>query len=187
MTVPDDLLVKWKSFDKEKKVIAFYSDKSDYYPCFSNFFRHKPFNFIIPKWCGKFAGTSVPVEFSEKAIMLCKASLFSDEIKFHEIRLANTPMKAKQLGRKCKFNPNIWNKFVCKIAEEVVYQKFLLVDGLKQILVNTGDVLIAEAAPRDKIWGIGMSRTNPLVNIPSKWKGINILGWALMLTRSKLK
>jgi predicted NAD-dependent protein-ADP-ribosyltransferase YbiA (DUF1768 family) len=78
--------------------------------------------------------------------MLCKASLFSDENKFHEIRLADTPMKAKQLGRKCKFNQNIWNKFV--------YQKFLLIDGLKQILVNTGDVLIAGAAFRDKIWGI---------------------------------
>ncbi len=70
-----DLKNNWQNLD-EQDVIAFYSEKSNYYPSFSNFWVHDTFEFVIPEWCGKFAGNSVPIKFSEKAIMLCKASLF---------------------------------------------------------------------------------------------------------------
>ncbi len=182
-TIPSDLVSMWKSIDGEQKVIAFYSNNANYYPCFSNFWKHELFDFVIPEWCGEFAGTSVPVEFSEKAIMLCKASLFHDLKIFNQIIKADTPMKTKKLGRKCKFDQKIWNNYVCSIAKYVVYQKILSVPGLKQILLDTGDEIIAEAAPRDRIWGIGLEKNNTNCNFPSKWKGCNILGWALMEAR----
>ena len=46
---------------------------------------------------------------------------------------------------------------------------------------------IVEAAPNDKIWGVGMDKTNENISIPALWKGTNILGWALMEARDKFK
>ena len=46
---------------------------------------------------------------------------------------------------------------------------------------------IVEAALNDKIWGVGMDKTNENISIPALWKGTNILGWALMEARDKFK
>ena len=59
---------------------------------------------------------------------------------------------------------------------------------LKQFLFFIlGEDYIVEAAPNDKIWGVGMDKTNENISIPALWKGTNILGWALMEARDKLK
>ena len=50
-----------------------------------------------------------------------------------------------------------------------------------------GEDYIVEAAPSDKIWGVGMDKTNENISIPSLWKGTNILGWALMEARDKFE
>lgn len=178
----------WKSINTEKEVVLFYghNEKNDYKE-FSNFWPHEPFDFIIPEWCGMFAGNSYSVEFSEKAIMLCKASLFLDSDYFYKILKADTPQNCKALGRKCKFEHENWQNNVCNIAKSVVYQKFLKVKNLKEILLNTNDCLIAEASPRDIIWGIGFGKNNPKSKVPSQWRGTNILGWALMEARKDLK
>ena len=184
----DDLKKIWKLKTTQEEVVLFYghNEKNTYYQ-FSNFWRHKPFNFIIPKWCGIFGGNSYSVEFTEKAIMLCKASLFSDSEYFNKILIADTPQMCKALGRKCKFEQEKWQNHVCSIAKSVVYQKFLKVQNLKEILLNTNNLIIAEASPRDVIWGIGLGKTNPKSTIPSQWRGTNILGWALMEARKELK
>ena len=70
--------------------------------CFSNFYRHKPIKFTIPEWCGACAGKIVYIDFTEKAIMLCKASLMWDKESFNTILKADTPTKVKRLGRKVK-------------------------------------------------------------------------------------
>ena len=74
----------WKTLDSKQDVITFYSsvqlmNKSPPYNFFSNFWIHTdPYEFIIPEWCGKFKNTKTSIHFSEKAIMLCKASLMND-------------------------------------------------------------------------------------------------------------
>ena len=91
--------------------------------------------------------------------MLCKASIMNDSIRFQEILDSKTPLEAKKLGRKVTpFDPTIWNQNVCRIAKAVVECKFREVNGLKDILLSTENALIAEATPRDKIWGIGMGK-----------------------------
>ena len=50
-----------------------------------------------------------------------------------------------------------------------------------------GEDYIVEAAPNDKIWGVGMDKTDANISIPALWKGTNILGWALMEARDKFK
>ena len=51
---------------------------------------------------------------------------------------------------------------------------------------DTGDAVLAECAVRDQIWGIGLSMGDPNRFERSKWKGTNLLGYALMLVREQL-
>lgn len=46
---------------------------------------------------------------------------------------------------------------------------------------------LAECAVKDKVWGIGLSMTDPKRLEPSLWRGQNLLGFALMMVRKKLK
>jgi predicted NAD-dependent protein-ADP-ribosyltransferase YbiA (DUF1768 family) len=38
----------------------------------------------------------------------------------------------------------------------------------------------------DKIWGIGLKATDPAARKPKQWKGLNLLGIALMKVRKHL-
>ena len=46
-------------------------------------------------------------------------------------------------------------------------QKFERCGGLRDILLGTGDRLIAEASPTDRIWGIGKCTAVPFAFAPS--------------------
>lgn len=52
--------------------------------------------------------------------------------------------------------------------------------------LRTGDAVLVEASPRDRIWGIGMSASHPDATDPRKWLGENLLGFALMKARAAL-
>lgn len=57
----------------------------------------------------------------------------------------------------------------------------------KTVLLPTGDKVLAEAAPNDCIWGIGLSAKDARVQDPSQWQGRNELGIALMRAREHLR
>jgi predicted NAD-dependent protein-ADP-ribosyltransferase YbiA (DUF1768 family) len=59
--------------------------------------------------------------------------------------------------------------------------------ALKAHLLSTGDDVLVEASPTDRIWGIGMAASNPDAKNPSKWRGQNLLGKALMEVRARLR
>jgi ribA/ribD-fused uncharacterized protein len=52
--------------------------------------------------------------------------------------------------------------------------------------MDTGDKLIVEASPKDKIWGIGLHYTDDRIHDQSKWEGTNWLGEAIMKVRADL-
>jgi len=54
-------------------------------------------------------------------------------------------------------------------------------------LKKTGDAILAEASPQDKIWGIGMTADDPDAKNPDHWNGQNILGDILMEIRGSVK
>merc|ERR1712025_1083908 len=72
-------------------------------------------------------------------------------------------------------------------AFQVVYQKFSKTSSIRGVLLGTDDRLIAEATRQDRNWGIGIDVGDPRVQIPCKWQGANILGWALMEARAALR
>jgi ribA/ribD-fused uncharacterized protein len=51
----------------------------------------------------------------------------------------------------------------------------------------TDNKIIVEASPTDCIWGIGMYETNPDIEDITKWRGLNLLGQAIMNVRSVLR
>lgn len=70
---------------------------------------------------------------------------------------------------------------------EVLTVKFEQNPRLKDYLLATGDAVLVEAAPKDRLWGIGMGENNLDVENPKKWLGRNLLGKALMQVRDQLK
>ena len=83
-------------------------------------------------------------------------------------------------------NEKLWQSRVCDIAKHVVLFKFSSAQALRHHLLATGERLIAEAAPNDQVWGIGLDALNPDARQPCKWKGANVLGWALMEARNEI-
>jgi len=191
------LKTRWEALTWPHDVVEFKGSderqKSTELRCFSNFYDEMSFDFQIPaELCAPAMQLSnadriVRCEFSEKAIMLCKAVAMADRLGFEAIRRSSTPSEAKALGRQIEnWRQDLWDHLVCSVAYEVVYQKFQKLPALQPVLFNTRDCLIVEATRADSIWGIGMDKGNPEIRRPSQWQGSNILGWALTEVRAAL-
>ncbi len=49
-----------------------------------------------------------------------------------------------------------------------------------------GRRVLVEASPLDRIWGIGLAADDPRAGDPYRWRGLNLLGFALMRVREQL-
>ena len=119
--------------------------------------------------------------------MYQKAVLFNDQEVANTIALEPEPRKQKALGRKVKgFNDKKWNAKREKIVEDGNWWKFTRSkeDDLKKMLLETGDRILVEASPYDRIWGVGYSAANAEAN-RGNW-GENLLGKALMRVRDRI-
>lgn len=192
----DVLKARWAQTFPDSEVVGFYGhgERAGVYRCFSNFFDQSdmPFDFVVPaEFCARALGEVdrvVRCEFSEKAIMLCKAAAMGDRASYEELVHVKDPSTAKRIGREVlSFAQAVWDHIVCAVAFEVVHQKFSKTPALQPVLLQTGDRLIAEATRNDKNWGIGIDVGDRRVQSPSKWQGFNLLGWALMETRAILR
>ena len=70
---------------------------------------------------------------------------------------------------------------------EGCYAKFSQNPDMKEQLLATGDTIMVEASPMDKIWGIGRKASDPLARKIAQWKGLNLLGRVLMQVRETLR
>jgi ribA/ribD-fused uncharacterized protein len=125
---------------------------------------------------------------AEHWMMAQKAFLFKDGETLQKIYATQKPAHAKGLGREVKnFDAAIWEVKAYEFVVEGNCHKFSQNKNLKKFLLYTGDTIIVEAAPNDFIWGIGLSQDDKDAANPFKWKGTNLLGFALMEVRDKLK
>ena len=125
---------------------------------------------------------------TEQFMMASKARLFGDNEVFNEIMSATTPHDYKKLGRMVSgFVPETWNVRKYDIVVQGNKAKFSQNPVLKEYLLSTGDAILAEASPYDKIWGICLDREHAEKGSVEQWRGENLLGCALMEVRDWLK
>ena len=88
----------------------------------------------------------------------------------------------------CFHNPDEENGYLGNwyLSEfEVNGIKFSQNEELKEKLIATKDVILAECAVKDQIWGIGLSMKDENRFDMDKWRGQNLLGYALMMVREQ--
>ncbi len=123
----------------------------------------------------------------EQYMMYQKAMLFQDIITAEQILQTSNQGHIKMLGRSVKnYNDIIWNGMRQLIVYEGLLAKFQQNEDLHQKLLHTNDAILAECAVQDRIWGIGLSMTDENRFNISKWRGQNLLGFALMQVRNSL-
>ena len=139
-------------------------------------------------WPSTFLVEGVQYQSAEHFMMAEKARLFQDEQALADILSATHPAEAKKIGRRVRgFNPLTWADHRFEIVVRGNFEKFRQNEREGVFLRNTGDQVLVEASPRDRIWGIGMSKNHPNATQPSKWRGKNLLGFALMEARAQLR
>jgi ribA/ribD-fused uncharacterized protein len=123
----------------------------------------------------------------EQYMMHQKALTFGDTDTAKLIMKAEHPKDQKALGRQVKnFDKAKWDTVSIGIVYKGNYAKFSQNDELGDELLATGNKILVEASPYDTIWGIGMGEKEPGINDPANWKGLNLLGWSIMLVRKEL-
>ncbi len=125
---------------------------------------------------------------AEHFMMAAKARLFDDAEARSRVFAAASPADAKAIGRSVRgFESARWaaHRFELVVTGNVA--KFSADPALEQYLLQTGDAIFVEASPRDRIWGIGLGRNNPAATDPTRWRGQNLLGFALVEVRARLR
>lgn len=124
---------------------------------------------------------------NEHYMMYRKAILFDDAEMAQAILTAEDSGTAKKLGRNVRgFQQSVWNEHKLQIVVQGCMLKFHQCKYARRVLLATGTKILVEAAPRDRVWGIGMGKTNPSRFDPNTWRGQNLLGQALMIVRHNL-
>jgi ribA/ribD-fused uncharacterized protein len=98
------------------------------------------------------------------------------------------PGKAKSAGRKVRsFDEATWAEHRYGLVVAANEAKLGRHSALRGFLLATGDRVLVEAGPYDTVWGIGLAASQPEAARPSAWRGLNLLGFALMDVRTALR
>lgn len=139
-------------------------------------------------WPSPFAVDGVTFATAEHYMMWSKAQLFGDTSVASRVLRARHPDEAKTLGRNVRgFDESTWvdRRYGIVVAGSVA--KFGQNDDLKAFLLGTGERVLVEASPLDRVWGIGLAADDPRAADPDRWLGLNLLGRALMEAREVLR
>jgi ribA/ribD-fused uncharacterized protein len=152
----------------------FYSHTRSEHACFSQFYL-----------CHFQDEAGAEYTCAEQYMMAGKARTFGDQDTLAEIMEAADPATIKALGRRVRgFDQTRWETVRQVIVEHGNYLKFSQNKRLRKALLETGDKTLVEAARNDSIWGIGISVKDAAAG--AKWRGLNLLGRALMAARAAL-
>ena len=120
-------------------------------------------------------------------MMAEKARMFGDREMLLRIMETTIPKEMKGYGRAVSgFEKEVWDAACYEIVKRGNEAKFSQNPELWEFLRKTKNRILVEASPRDRIWGIGMGRGDPDAQCPLKWRGTNLLGFALTEVRDAL-
>lgn len=139
-------------------------------------------------WPSVFKVKGVEYSCAEQYMMAEKARLFRDEEVRRKILQAKHPKQMKAFGREVRgFDDQVWKKEAYGIVRRASEEKFRQNRELWAFLSHTKNRILVEASPVDRIWGIGLDKHDPNAENPFKWRGTNLLGFALSEARDKLQ
>ncbi len=84
------------------------------------------------------------------------------------------------------FDEGTWTARRWDLVVEGNVAKFGQDPALAAYLLGTGSRVLVEASPRDRVWGIGLAAGDERAADPARWRGLNLLGFALMEARRRL-
>lgn len=124
----------------------------------------------------------------EQYMMYRKAVCFGDDKVAAQILVTEDVAEIKTLGRLVSgYDKSLWNGVRQIVVYEGLLAKFSQNSELGGQLKKTGNTVLAECAVKDRIWGIGLSMHDSDRLDRAKWQGQNLLGYALMMVREKLR
>ncbi|MDC0770292.1 NADAR family protein [Streptomyces sp. HD] len=139
-------------------------------------------------WPSPFTVDGVEYATAEHWMMAGKARLFGDVEAERGVLEAGHPAGAKKAGRLVRgFDEGVWQRERFRIVVEGSVHKFAAHADLRGLLVGTGDRVLVEASPVDRVWGIGLAAGDDGAEDPERWQGPNLLGFALMEAREQLR
>ena len=141
-------------------------------------------------------------DYAEQPMMWLKAELFGDKDTAQLILEAKYPWDTrdkktgkvieyghKSLGKQVKgFDDQVWIVHRESIMDEVTYAKFSQIADLREGIIASDPLMIVEASPYDKIWGIGLEENDPRAWDEATWPPgvLNLLGKSCMRTRDRI-
>ncbi|WNI22156.1 NADAR family protein [Streptomyces sp. ITFR-16] len=139
-------------------------------------------------WPSPFTVGGVTYASAEHWMMAGKARLFGDAEAEERAVAAKSPAQAKKVGRLVRdFDDAVWVRERYGLVVAGSAHKFGQNPELAAYLRTTGDRVLVEASPLDRIWGIGLAADDPRAEDPARWRGLNLLGFALMEARAGLR
>lgn len=145
-------------------------------------------NGYLSNWyLSEFTVGGITFSSMEQFMMYQKAVCFGDKNTAGKILETDDVARIKALGRLVlNYDESCWNGIRQIVVYEGLIAKFSQNEGLKKRLKATGNAVLAECAVWDKIWGIGLSMKDADRFLVGRWRGQNLLGYALMMVREKL-
>lgn len=139
-------------------------------------------------WPSAFTVGDVRYATAEHWMMAGKARLFGDAEAERAALRAGSPAAAKKAGRLVRgFDETVWQRERFALVVEGSVHKFGSDPALRAYLLGTGNRVLVEASPVDRIWGIGLAADDERALDPARWRGLNLLGFALMEARERLR
>ncbi|MFI9824677.1 NADAR family protein [Streptomyces sp. NPDC052013] len=139
-------------------------------------------------WPSPFTVDGVEYATAEHWMMAAKARLFGDAEGERRVLEAGHPSQAKKAGRLVRgFDEALWRRERFGIVVEGSVHKFAAHAELREFLLGTGERVLVEASPVDRVWGIGLTASDDAATDPARWRGPNLLGFALMEARRRLR
>lgn len=139
-------------------------------------------------WRCEFVVDDVRYSSAEQFMMAEKARVCGDGETLARILTTHEPSLVKKLGREVRnYDEAKWSAARFAAVTRGSLAKFSATPALREFLLATGEAVLVEAAPRDRIWGVGLGRDNPLIHDPTKWRGQNLLGFALVTARARMR
>lgn len=137
-------------------------------------------------WPAPFVVDGVRYATAEHFMMAGKARVFGDAEAEASVLADDDPAHAKAVGRTVRgYDTATWAEHRVDVVTRGNVAKFGAHPDLAAFLAATGDAVLVEASPVDRLWGIGLAADHPDATHPERWPGLNLLGFALADVRDR--